>query len=102
MPATSRLHTKLRDTVEVDPADPNDPVRFGPWSTLNYQLATLTDAVVRVQEAVLATAGQQVKPTDPMPRPQVRTRRKDDASLDQAIALLEGIREEHRREVAQA
>ncbi len=105
LPATSRLQTKMRDTIEVEPADPDEPVHYGPWSTVNYQLATLTDAVLRVKEAVERSVGGDVTPAEPMPRPQMRTRRdaaSDDVDPERVIELLEGIRELHRREVEQA
>lgn len=99
LPATSRVHTQLRDTVEVDEADEDTPPSFGPWDTTNYQLATLIDVMQNLIRTVIEVQGGTVNgQVEPVPRPQMRVRKRLTADDERVIDELEAIRERHRRE----
>lgn len=97
LPQESRTQTILRDkqfAELINPAtvDPDKPQRFGPWASVNYQLADLIDAV-NYNTYVVKVAGrlENPKPSEPTPRPglhRFRVRRQSEA----AVAYLKKLR----------
>lgn len=73
LPQESWTQTALRDSpehAEMRAAARNEPVRFGPWALLNYQLADLRDDVRGVQYALaVGLDGLQAPATPPAPVP---------------------------------
>lgn len=103
LPSTSRLQTKLRDTVEFEEPEPGAPERFGPWGTEHYQLASVIDALHGLQLTLIqvnSEKGAKVPEIAPVPRPATKTRKKPDQISDAALAYLQAIRDRHAQESA--
>lgn len=71
LPGDSWTQTALRDAAETELVEPvAGPMRFGPWTLTNYQLAGLTDAVNALRYVTARLAGQDKYPLpEPTPRP---------------------------------
>lgn len=92
LPQESWTQTELRDAADEELVAPAREERFGPWALANYQLASLLDAVRRV-EYVSAVAGQlEPKPVPPEPSPRPGVKRKVRALNPAAQAYLNGLR----------
>lgn len=72
LPQDSWTQTILRDekkTEFISPVSP-DEQQFGPWATLNYQMAALTDAVRHLEYVLARVNGNEKYPApEPTPRP---------------------------------
>jgi len=100
LPQASLFRTRLRDEVEIEVSADAEP-KYGPWSTLNYQLADLADLVRDLTQAVYEAPAGEVSKTrpDPVPRPQPKIRKVTEASSAfEAIEALNEIRRQHREQ----
>lgn len=72
LPQESWTQTALRDSPEhadMRAAAPAEPVRFGPWSLTNYQLAEVIDAIQRGTYTAAVVGHVDPAPTFPKPTP---------------------------------
>lgn len=102
LPRTSLLMTRMRDEIEVDAGDDDEP-KYGPWSLDNYQLADLIDHVRLVTRTLIQVNDGKPGEFEPVPRPQIRIRRVVDESNAEVVwDFLESIRQRHRDAVEAA
>lgn len=93
LPQESSTQTILRDDKFeelVNPEPGPGEQRFGPWSLLNYQVASLTDAVARLEVTVARAFGADWKYPDPTPRPGLYRRVRKQS--EDAVAYLKKLR----------
>lgn len=96
LPQESWTQTVLRDqqlTELINPATVGDRAeqRFGPWALINYQLATLTDAV-NDNTYVVAVAGRLKDPKAPAPVPRPGLDRPVRRQSEAAVLYLKKLR----------
>lgn len=102
LPRTSLLMTRMRDEIEVDVSDDDEP-KHGPWSLDNYQLADLIDRVNLLTMTLVQVNDGKADEFVPIPRPQMKIRRVvDESNAEVVFDFLESIRQQHRDAVVAA
>ncbi len=102
LPDDGALKTAIRENLPNDlpPVDPGQIGR-GPWGRQTMLLADIADQIA-VNTFVVATAhGARVSPPKPIPRPGVKTERREPAS-PALLMQLQLERAEHRRRQQEA
>lgn len=100
LPQDSCTQTAIRDERLDDLAnpEPQEPAesKFGPWSLLNYQIASLTDAVNRLHYATAVGKFKDIEPPHPVPRPGLKAA--DPRNPEPVVRYLEEMRAARRNQ----